>query len=101
MNYCCYILISRSLNRYYIGHTTDIELRLKYHNNGKFGKKSFTYKTSDWKIYLLIPCETMNQAILLESKIKRMKSRKYIENLKKYPELITKILLECHVSPSR
>jgi putative endonuclease len=43
---------------------------------------------------MLIPCESVTQAILIEKRIKKMKSRKYIENLKKYPEMIEKILKE-------
>jgi putative endonuclease len=88
----CYILYSKSINRYYIGHTSDIEKRLKLHNSGYFGGKSYTYKASDWDIFLIIPCDTMEQAVFIESKIKKMKSRKYIENLKKYPEMIDRIL---------
>jgi hypothetical protein len=37
---------------------------------------------------------TINQAVFVETRIKRMKSRKYIENLKKYPALVDKILKE-------
>jgi len=33
-------------------------------------------------------------AIFIESRIKKMKSRQFIENLKKYPELIDRILKE-------
>ena len=53
-------------------------------------------KASDWELFLLIPCETIEQAVFIESRIKRMKSRKYIENLKKYPEMVEKILKEFH-----
>jgi len=66
--------------------------RIKLHNNGYFGGKSYTYKASDWEIFLLIPCKSIEQAVSVESRIKRMKSRKYIENLKMYPEMIENIL---------
>jgi putative endonuclease len=88
----CYIVYSKSTNRYYVGYTSDIEERIELHNNGHFGGKSFTYKASDWEIYLLIPCDSIEKAVFIESRIKKMKSRKYIENLKKYPEMIEKIL---------
>ena len=94
MNISCYILYSKSINRYYVGYTTDIEERIKLHNNGHFGGRSYTQKASDWELFLLIPCETVSQSVLIESRIKKMKSRKYIENLKKYPEMIEKILKE-------
>jgi putative endonuclease len=96
MHFCCYILFSKSTDRYYIGYTSDIEERIILHNNGHFGKKSFTYKATDWEIFLLIPCESIEQAIFVESRIKKMKSKIYIENLKKYPKIIKKILKESH-----
>jgi len=83
MKFYCYILYSKSIKRYYVGYTTDIEVRLKLHNTGYFGGKSYTSKASDWKIYLLVPCNSIEQAVYLELKIKRMKSRRYIENLLK------------------
>jgi putative endonuclease len=64
------------------------------HNDGNFGGKAYTYKAGDWKIYLIITCDSINQAIYVESKIKKMKSRKYIEDLKKYPHLVDKILFD-------
>ena len=96
MKFFCYILYSKSLDRYYVGYTSDIEERLKLHNSGNFGGKSYTHITSDWELYLLIPCDTIKQAVFMESKIKKMKSRKYIENLMKYPEMIKKILNKFH-----
>jgi putative endonuclease len=92
MVYSCYIIYSKSINRYYVGYSSDIVERLRLHNDGYFGERSYTHRTSDWDIFLLIPCETIEQAVFVESKIKKMKSRKYIENLKKYPELIKKIM---------
>jgi putative endonuclease len=94
MVYSCYIIHSKSINRYYVGYTSDIEERIKLHNTGSFGYSSYTYKASDWDLFLLIPCDTIEQAVFMELKIKRMKSRKYIENLKKYPEIIEKNLKE-------
>jgi len=96
VHFFCYILYSNSINRYYIGHTSDIDERLKLHNTGSFGGKSYTYKASDWEIYLLIPCETREATVFVELRIKKMKSRKFIENLKKYPEMIEKIVKSIH-----
>jgi putative endonuclease len=94
MTYYCYILFSKTINHYYIGYTIDIKERLKLHNTGQFGSKTYTFKASDWEIFLLITCGTIEQAMFVESKIKRMKSRHYIEALKKYPELINKLISE-------
>jgi len=94
MSFFCYIIYSKLLNHYYVGYTSEFNERLKLHNTGNFGKKSFTHKAKDWEIFLMIPCETIEQAVFIESRIKKMKSRKYIENLKKYPEVVDKILSE-------
>jgi putative endonuclease len=91
MLYNCYILYSASLDRYYIGYTSNINERLKLHNSSHFGVKSYTSRSADWEIFLEIPCETIEQAVFIEAWIKKMKSRKYLKNLKKYPELVEKI----------
>jgi len=96
VNFFCYILYSKSINRYYVGYTSDIEERLKIHNTGSFGKRFYTYKASDWEVFLVIPSKTIEQAVFVESRIKKMKSRKYIENLRKYPDIIERILKEFH-----
>jgi putative endonuclease len=92
MHYFCYIIYSKSINRYYTGYTSDIIERLDLHNRGYFGRKTYTHRSSDWEVYLLIPCKTIGQAVNVETSIKKMKSRKYIENLKKYPELVEKLM---------
>ena len=52
---------------------------------------SYTSQSDDWKRFLVIQTETNKHALRLERKIKQMKSRVFIENLKKYPELVDKI----------
>ncbi len=64
------------------------------HNNREFGGKAYTSHAKDWEEFLVIDCSTIELAVYLERRIKRMKSRKYIENLKKYPDLIDKIIKE-------
>ena len=54
--------------------------------------QKYTHGKKDWKLFLEIECKTHAQARRIESHIKRMKSKTYIQNLKKYPELIVKIL---------
>jgi len=75
---------------YYTGSCANFDLRLKAHNSKKYAS-SFTSKSDDWKRFLVIQTETNRHAIRLERKIKQMKSRVFIENLKKYPELLDKI----------
>ena len=78
------------MNRYYIGESEDVVRRLKEHNDGFF-KDSFTSSVNDWKVFLTIDCSDRIQARKVEKHIKNMKSRKYIQNLKEYPELISKL----------
>ena len=87
-----YIIHSPSIDRYYIGSTTEeLAKRLMAHNSGKYGSKSFTSRAKDWELYYSIDCVSKSQALKIEQHIKRMKSRKYIENLKTYDEIGTKL----------
>jgi putative endonuclease len=92
VNHFVYILFSKSLSKFYVGESSLLDERVKEHNNGKYGK-SITKQVNDWEIYLLIELENRNQALKIEKKIKSMKSSKYIENLKKYPEIIEKLII--------
>jgi putative endonuclease len=71
-----YIIYSCSLDKYYVGYTTDLEKRLAEHNNGI---STFTSKASDWELKLSEPYPSREQAIQKEKQIKKKKSRKYIE----------------------
>jgi putative endonuclease len=71
----------------------DVYSRLEKHNLKGYGN-TYTAFTNDWEIYLIIECETYAQAINIERYIKRMKSKTYIRNLKLYPEMTEKLLLQ-------
>ncbi len=94
MEICCYILYSKILDHYYVGSTGDLNARITRHIQGFYGHKAFTGKANDWVLYLSLPCESIEQALKIERKIKKMKSRQYIENLRLYPEMVEKILRE-------
>lgn len=89
--WCVYILHSRRLNRFYTGSTSDLDVRLDFHRNPQARK--FTAKAKDWGVFFQFECESKSQALSIEKHIKKMKSRVYIENLKKYPEMAEKLLL--------
>ena len=76
MEYCCYILYSAKIDRYYIGHTEDLELRLLQHNSGI---STFTSKATDWGLVYKQAFKTREEARNRELEIKKKKSRKYIE----------------------
>ncbi len=86
---CVYILYSKKLNRFYIGYTSDFDTRLEFHKNAESHK--FTANAHDWELFLRIPCDSKKQALTIEKHIKNMKSKTYIENLIKYPDIILKL----------
>ncbi|MDA3817058.1 MAG: GIY-YIG nuclease family protein [Prolixibacteraceae bacterium] len=92
MQAACYIIYSKKLDKFHIGAThEDINKRLEKHNNHSYGNHRFTAKANDWVVFLIIEARDYPHAIRIERKIKAMKNRKYIHNLKKYPELLEKI----------
>jgi putative endonuclease len=77
----CYILFSETLDKYYVGFTTEGAIkRLEKHNTSFYGHH-YTSKAKDWKIVLEIKCSTASTARKMELYIKQMKSRKFILKL--------------------
>jgi len=62
-----YILYSKSLDKYYIGHTLNMDERLKKHNNRHRG---FTGKNDDWKVVYTEYCGSRSEAMKREREIK-------------------------------
>jgi len=85
-----YILSSPSLNKYYVGSCIEVTERLHQHLESFF-PGAFTAKANDWIVYYSLNNLSYKQARNIESHIKRMKNKKYIENLKIYPELSEKL----------
>ncbi|MDC7999645.1 GIY-YIG nuclease family protein [Aequorivita todarodis] len=78
MNYFTYILYSAKLDRYYIGSTEDISIRLKEH---LWEHKGFTSKAKDWELKYFESYTLKTDAAKRERQIKKWKSRKMIEKL--------------------
>lgn len=93
MNFCCYIIYSLCLDRFYIGETENFEQRLKWHNQSEF-KKAFTSSANDWEEYLIIKCDNRVTARRIEKYLKQMKSRKFLISLKQNPEKLSDILTQ-------
>lgn len=68
MEYVVYILFSESLDRYYVGQTSNIEKRLATHNQG--GRK-YTSKGKPWILVKIYPCPNRSEAFKLEERIKK------------------------------
>ena len=90
---CLYIIYSPSIDKFYTGICqSNLQKRILKHNQGYYGMSHFTAQSSDWQLFLSIETSNFAHAVRLERKIKKMKSRKYIENLKKYKELRDRVI---------
>jgi putative endonuclease len=76
MNYVVNILFSRKLEKYYVGHTNNIEKRLTVHN--RKGKK-YTSKGIPWVLIKTYTCMTRSEALGLELKIKGRGIKRYLD----------------------
>jgi len=70
-----YILYSKSLDRYYVGYTNDLERRIDEHNRKK-GK--FTDTGIPWKLVHTELYSTKKEAMAREKYIKSRKSKSFI-----------------------
>jgi putative endonuclease len=86
-----YILFSKKLNRFYTGSCREHSSRLNQHVD-KVYTNSFTSKADDWKLFIVIEDLKYKQARAIEDHIKKMKSKNFIINLKKYPELVQRLV---------
>ncbi len=73
-----YILYSAGLDRYYTGSCNDLSYRTDQHLNKKYGK-SFTSKVNDWTLFWHFDDLSYKQARAIETHIKSMKSKIYIQ----------------------
>ena len=85
-----YILVSKKIPQFYIGESSDLNERLLFHNVPQLNNH-WSRKGIPWEVFLKIPCASKQQALKIEAHIKSMKSRTYILNLAKYPEMIEKL----------
>lgn len=86
-----YILYSVQLDKYYTGSCVDLEQRFEEHLSKKY-IDSYTVKAGDWILFFSIGGLEYSQARNIELHIKKMKSRRYIENLKLYPEISNELI---------
>ena len=78
MPFTVYIIYSKIIDQYYIGHTENLDGRQYRHRN--CGSLS-TKKAKDWELKYTEQFETRSEAASREKAIKAKKSRKYIEQL--------------------
>ncbi len=74
-----YILFSKQLNLYYVGHTCEtMDERLRKHRSDH---KGFTSRSKDWEVAHIEHFNDKSSAYKRELEIKRWKNRKKIEDL--------------------
>ncbi len=95
-----YVLYSKTIDGYYVGSCIEFLSRFQEHLNKTY-ENAYTRKASDWKLYFLLENLEYAQARKIEKHIKLMKSRTYIENLKKYPEMVSLLTEKYGVGSSR
>ena len=89
-----YILKSLKTGCYYVGETSNLVQRLLYHNSIELNTNS-TKTGIPWEVIYVIETRDRNVSLKIESHIKRMKSRTYIENMIKYhPDISNKLIAE-------
>jgi putative endonuclease len=70
--YYFYIIFSVSLDKYYIGHTSDLSERLRKHNSSH---KGFTGKVNDWSYVYTESYQSKNETYQRERQVKSWKNR--------------------------
>ena len=85
-----YILHSKKIDSFYTGSCKDFDGRFEQHLS-KFYPNSHTSKADDWTPFLVIDNLSYSQARNIEKHIKKMKSKVYIRNLRKYPNIIHRL----------
>jgi len=84
MDFVVYILYSATADKYYVGHTENIERRLVEHNTNQ---TRFTSSlANDWELKYHQSYSTRSEAMQAERKIKAKKSKKYIVWLISQPD---------------
>ncbi len=70
-----YILESIASGKFYIGQTSDLNSRVKRHNEGR---NKYTKSYRPWKLIYWNEYSSRNQALRIEKKLKSMKKRKAV-----------------------
>ena len=79
--YYIYILYSSRGDKFYVGYSSNYQLRLIQHNTQEYFN-TYTSKYRPWKISAVFECSSEEStAIKTERFIKKQKSRKLIEQL--------------------
>jgi len=76
MEYLTYILYSSKYNRYYIGHTNNLEIRLRQHSDGR---NSWTNRYKPWVVIYTNKHSKRPEAMKEEKYLKTLKNKNRIK----------------------
>jgi len=81
MAYWVYILQSETSNRYYCGQSTNVEQRLRQHNDPNYQLTKTTKRyQGPWKLIWSCRCGDRSEATMLERRIKKRGIARYLQD---------------------
>ncbi len=89
--YYVYAIQSKLDQSFYTGRTSSLEERLHCHNMPELNV-GITKRKSPWDYFFILEVGNLKLAGRIENHLKKMKSKKYIKDLKKYPEIAQKLI---------
>lgn len=89
--YFVYVIRSLKDDTFYIGKTSNLESRLAFHNDTE-RNVGFTKGKIPWEYFFTLSVADSLIAGKIETHLKKMKSRRYLFNLAKYPEIGQKLI---------
>lgn len=86
-----YVIKSLVDDSFYVGETAELEKRLHLHNSEELNI-GFTKNKIPWEYHFVLKVKNKCVAKKIERHIKKMKSRKYLNNLVVFPEIGNKLV---------
>ena len=88
-----YVYVIQSVKdlSFYVGRTADLKKWIIWHNDESINQ-GVTKRKIPWKYFYTLALKDVFLADKIERHIKRMKSRTYVINLAKYPEIGQKLI---------
>lgn len=82
IKYCVYAIVNKDNNKIYIGQTSNLEKRLKQHNQQIENLSKYTKKFSgEWKLFYKEVLKSRKEAIKREKQLKSYQGRLFLRKL--------------------
>jgi len=81
MQHWVYVIQSETSSRYYCGQSSDVDLRLRQHNDPEYRLSKTTKRfEGPWVLVWTKECETRGEAMKLAKKIKKRGIRRFLDD---------------------